>query len=151
MKYLKTYESETTEKKVYVSKTFVTADSVVVKPSTNEILLIRRKNEPFKGHWALPGGFLDFNEDLEAGAIRELEEETKITLTSMKQIGAFGKPGRDPRGHMVAVAYYVEVDDSVQAEAADDADEIGWFNLNNLPQLAFDHGDAIKMAIERFR
>lgn len=150
MKYLKTYESET-PKKVYVSKTFVTADSVVVKASTNELLLIRRKNEPFKGHWALPGGFLDFNEDLEAGAIRELEEETKIVLTSMKQIGAFGKPGRDPRGHMVAVAYYAEVDDSVQAEAADDAAEIGWFPLNNLPELAFDHGESIKMAIERFR
>jgi 8-oxo-dGTP diphosphatase len=146
MKHLKTYES-----KVYVSKTFVTADSVVVKDSTNEILLIKRKNDPFKGYWALPGGFLDFNEDLEVGAIRELEEETQVKLDSMKQVGAFGKPNRDPRNHIVSVAYYAEVDDSINPIASDDALEVSWFPLDNLPQLAFDHSDIIKKALQMYR
>ena len=92
------------------SKIFVTVDAVIVKKSAdNQLLLIKRKNEPFQSCWALPGGFVDENEDLEVAAKRELEEETQIKIDSLQQFGAFGKPFRDPRGHMISVAYFGEV------------------------------------------
>lgn len=78
----------------YISKIFVTVDVLIVRPFEMEqqILLIKRKNEPFKDCWALPGGFVDENEDLEQAAIRELVEETQVKISHLEQIGAFGKP-----------------------------------------------------------
>lgn len=134
----------------YTSDIFVTVDAVVFGKQSNgvSVLLIQRKNEPFKGLWALPGGFVDKDEDLEAAAIRELEEETSLKVSSMLQVGAFGKPGRDPRAHMVSVAYTITVDlDKAQVAAADDAADAQWFAIDNLPQLAFDHKDIIIAAI----
>src|SRR6476660_1157453 len=105
------------------SKIFVTVDAVVFKrrPAATEILLIRRKNDPFKDAWALPGGFVDDGEDLEDAAIRELEEETSVKIDKAEQLKAFGKPGRDPRHHTVSVAFFAFVPENTIATAADDA------------------------------
>lgn len=136
----------------YISKIFVTVDLVIVKKTTqeNQLLLIKRKNEPFKGCWALPGGFVDEDEDLEQAAIRELFEETQVKVSNLEQIGAFGKPNRDPRGHMVSVAYFGNVPINTVATASDDAQEIGWYSLTNLPPLAFDHNAIISEGIKKF-
>lgn len=136
----------------YISKIFVTVDLVIVKKTRqeNQLLLIKRKNEPFKGCWALPGGFVDEDEDLEQAAIRELFEETQVKVSDLKQIGAFGKPNRDPRGHMVSVAYFGTVPINTVATASDDAQEIGWYSLTNLPPLAFDHNAIISEGIKKF-
>ena len=127
----------------YVSKIFVTVDVIVINKKTDEILLIKRLNEPFKDCWALPGGFVDENEDLEQAARRELFEETNIETEEMIQIGAFGTPNRDPRGHMISVAYQTDLIDNQIIKAKDDAKETKWFSLNDLPDLAFDHLEII--------
>ena len=136
----------------YISKIFVTVDLVMVKQTAHEsqILLIKRKNEPFKGCWALPGGFVDEKEDLHQAALRELMEETQVKGADLKQIGAFGNPNRDPRGHMVSVAYFGTLPEEVIAIASDDAKEIGWFSLKKLPALAFDHAEIISEGISRY-
>jgi len=127
----------------YVSKIFVTVDVVVINKNSNEILLIKRLNEPFKDCWALPGGFVDENEDLEQAARRELFEETNIETEKMIQIGAFGTPNRDPRGHMISIAYQTNLIENQNVKAKDDAKEVKWFAINNLPKLAFDHIEII--------
>lgn len=131
----------------YTSKIFVTVDILVINNQTEEILLIKRLNEPFKDCWALPGGFVDENEDLEAAAHRELKEETNLEVDELYQIGAFGTPGRDPRGHMISIAYLGYINETENAKAMDDAKELKWFNINNLPKLAFDHKEIIEMAV----
>jgi 8-oxo-dGTP diphosphatase len=128
----------------YVSKIFVTVDVLVINKKTNEILLIKRLNEPFKDCWALPGGFVDENEDLEQAARRELFEETNVQTDKMIQIGAFGKPNRDPRGHMISIAYQTNLIENQIVKAKDDAKETKWFSINDLPDLAFDHLEIIK-------
>lgn len=135
----------------YISKIFVTVDVLIVRPFEMEqqILLIKRKNDPFKDCWALPGGFVDENEDLEQAAIRELVEETQVKVSHLEQIGAFGKPDRDPRGHMVSIAYLGKVATNTIAIAADDAKEIGWFSVKNLPSLAFDHSAIIEAGLQK--
>jgi 8-oxo-dGTP diphosphatase len=134
------------------SKIFVTVDAVIVKKSTdNQLLLIKRKNEPYKDCWALPGGFVDENEDLEVAAKRELEEETQVKIDSLQQFGTFGKPFRDPRGHMISVAYFGEVPENTIAIASDDAKEVAWFAINELPNLAFDHQEIIEKAFKIFK
>lgn len=127
----------------YVSKIFVTVDVLVINKKTEEILLIKRLNEPFKDCWALPGGFVDENEDLEQAARRELFEETNIETDEMTQIGTFGKPYRDPRGHMISVAYQTNLIESQKVKAKDDAKEVKWFSIKDLPELAFDHLEII--------
>ena len=134
------------------SKIFVTVDAVIVKKMTdNQLLLIKRKNKPFQNCWALPGGFVDENEDLDVAAKRELEEETQIKIDSLQQIGTFGKPFRDPRGHMISVAYFGEVPENTIAIASDDAKEVAWFTINELPNLAFDHQEIIEKAFKIFK
>lgn len=116
------------------------------------VLLIKRGGEPFKGRWALPGGFVEMDEDLEASAHRELEEETGLTDLYMEQLYTFGKPGRDPRGRVVSVAYYALVNLIDHTPTADsDADEAEWFSLDEMPPLAFDHEKILVMAQERLR
>lgn len=139
--------------KKYISEIFVTVDIVVVRivNGQKEILLIQRKNEPFKNQWALPGGFVDNHEDLITAARRELEEETSVKVFDLQQIKAYGNPHRDPRGYMVSVAYFATVDATIQATAADDAKEVKWFNINELPSLAFDHEMIIADALNQFK
>lgn len=109
-----------------------------------EILLIERRHEPFAGHWALPGGFIEIDEDLEAAARRELHEETGLHAGTLVQIGAFGAPDRDPRERVISVVYagFVPID-APAAMAADDAADARWYGLDALPELAFDHACVI--------
>jgi len=133
------------------SKIFVTVDAVIFKKTQNKILLllIQRKNAPFQNSWALPGGFVDENEDIDLAVSRELFEETQIELSSLEQLKAFGKPFRDPRFHVVSVAYYGFVPEDVEANAADDAEAAAWFSIKELPELAFDHLEIIKFALTK--
>ena len=126
----------------------VTVDIIIFRMSGNEpeVLLIKRGNEPYKGKWALPGGFVDQDEPLEAAAARELKEETGLSGILLTQMHTFGNPGRDPRGHTVSVIYVGYLPVGANARPGDDATEIGWFNLKTLPELAFDHGIAVNMA-----
>lgn len=123
-------------------KPSVTTDCIIINltGSIKKILLIKRKNDPFKGKWAFPGGFVEIDEDLEAGAKRELEEETGLKNMALTQFKTYGTPGRDPRGRTISVVYYgFLTNESPKIEAGDDADEASWFELHKLPELAFDH------------
>lgn len=133
---------------MYTSKIFVTVDVVLCK--SNQILLIKRLKEPFKDFWALPGGFVDENEDLEVAARRELLEETSVKAIQLEQIGAFGKPFRDPRHHTISVVFFGIVPEETIAIAADDAKEADWFPIHTLPELAFDHKEIIEKVIAKF-
>ena len=114
------------------------------------LLLIQRGGEPFRGQWALPGGFVDMDEDLETAALRELEEETGVRDLFVEQLFTFGAPGRDPRGRVISVAYFALVNlQDHPAVAASDADRAEWYRLDELPILAFDHAEIIRMAEQR--
>lgn len=112
-----------------------------------QLLLIRRGGEPFAGKWALPGGFMEIDETLEQAAARELEEETGITDVMLRQFGVFSAVDRDPRGRVISVAYLAEVGGQTQAQAASDAQDARWFDIEQLPALAFDHDHVIARAI----
>lgn len=118
----------------------VTADTVLFAKKDEQIfvLLIQRGNEPYKGHWAFPGGFLNMDETLPRCAERELAEETGIVLTDMKLVGIYSDVERDPRGRVITAAY-TAMTTMPEAKAADDAAAAKWWPLNALPQLAFDH------------
>ena len=130
----------------------LTVDIVLFHRSGNrlEVLLIKRAREPFKGLWAFPGGFVDKNESLEDAAARELLEETGLTQIRLEQIGAFGDPGRDPRGHTVSVIFASIVDRRIEAIAADDASDAAWHSARRPPELAFDHQTILRIAMKRF-
>lgn len=113
-----------------------------------KVLLIQRKNPPFIGLWALPGGFIEMDESLMESALRELKEETGIVLSKLEQIHTFGDPGRDPRGRTISVAFAGFVPKELPAIAADDAAKAAWFPVDQLPELAFDHAEIIRVAIE---
>ncbi len=114
-----------------------------------EVLLIRRGREPFKGRWAFPGGFVDKDESLDDAASRELFEETGLSGIHLEQIGAFGDPGRDPRGHTVSVAFAAVLDHRPAACAADDAADAGWHSTRRPPKLAFDHKKILRAALKQ--
>lgn len=124
----------------------VAVDIVVI--AGNEILLVKRKNEPFKDSWCLPGGFVDLEEDVYDAAERELEEETGIKDVPLGEMEVFGKPGRDPRGRVISVAHLCLLESKVDVTAGDDAREAEWFSLGELPTLAFDHDEIVKVALE---
>ena len=131
----------------------VTVDIIVFALSENNVklLLIRRGNEPFKGMWALPGGFVELDEELEDAAVRELAEETGLANISLKQMHTFGGVGRDPRGRQITVAFMgITTEELNEIQAGDDAAEARWFDIEELPRdLAFDHDEVIRFAIER--
>ena len=150
----------------------LTADCVVVR-SGSEVLLVRRGGEPFKGCWALPGGFMEMDETIEHCAVRELEEETGLRFAEqdLRLIGVYSAPGRDPRGRTVTAAFRVESGErgtesgewrtesgewraesgerrveNGEPVAGDDAAEVRWWPLAALPPLAFDHADIVAAA-----
>lgn len=127
----------------------IAADAVVFKKNGNklQLLLIKRGNEPFKGMWALPGGFVEEHEELEAAAIRELEEETGLKLPAMKQLHAFGKVGRDPRGRCISITHYAIINSDEQVAGGDDAAHAEWVNLEDIADLAFDHMEVLEHAL----
>ena len=126
----------------------VTTDVALITGSdhTHKILLIQRANEPYKDLWALPGGFVDMDEDLKTAALRELEEETGIKDVDIRQLKTYGTVNRDPRHRTISVVYFGQVDHELAATGQDDAADARWFPLNNLPQLAFDHAEIIEEA-----
>lgn len=134
----------------------LTVDAIVFgynKEVGVSVLLIKRKYEPFKGEWAIPGGFIKDDESLEDAVERELMEETGVKINYLEQLYTFGKPNRDPRRRIVSVAYFGLVKSSQfeKLQATTDAEEAEWFNIKSLPNLAFDHQKIINIAIERLR
>ena len=129
----------------------VTTDCVVfTKEEEPKVLLIQRGNEPYKGCWAFPGGFMNMEETAEECAVRELKEETGLTVNQIRQIGAYSKVDRDPRGRTVSIAYLAIVDTPTAVSGMDDAAKAAWFPLASLPDLAFDHQDIMADAIALF-
>lgn len=130
----------------------VTADCVVMtKEAVPKVLLIERGADPYKGCWAFPGGFMNMDETTEQCTIRELEEETGMKVTDLKQIGAYSKVDRDPRGRTITVAYLAIVDAPIAVIGQDDAAKAQWFSINALPPLAFDHEDIMRDAINAYK
>ena len=133
----------------------VTVDAVVfyVTEGAAKLLLINRKNDPFKDKWAIPGGFIGIDEELDDAVARELSEETGLTGVPLEQLHTFGKPGRDPRGRQITVAYMGIIKEGLdRIKAGDDAAEAQWFDINDLPpDMAFDHDLVARFAIERLK
>jgi 8-oxo-dGTP diphosphatase len=132
----------------------VTVDVVIFSLVENDlqVLLVKRKYPPFAGVWAIPGGFVQPDESLEAAASRELEEETAVTEVYIEQLYTFGDPGRDPRTRVITVAYFALVPhDAIKHHPGDDAAETAWFSLADLPALAFDHEEIVSYALQRLR
>jgi 8-oxo-dGTP diphosphatase len=116
-----------------------------------KLLLIKRGKEPYKGKWAIPGGFLDIDEELEAAAARELAEETGLINITLEQVQTFGSLGRDPRGRQITVAF-MGTTSQHKLKAGDDAAEAKWFDIEKLPKnLAFDHNQMSKIGIDRLK
>ena len=115
-----------------------------------KVLLIERGNEPYKGRWAFPGGFLEIDEDAETGALRELREETGLTGAYVRQFHTFSSPQRDPRERIISIAYLAVVR-LQEVTASDDAARARWFALDELPPLAFDHDEVLQKALQALR
>jgi 8-oxo-dGTP diphosphatase len=115
-----------------------------------QVLLIRRGNEPFKGDWAFPGGFMEMDETAETCALRELQEETSLDINMIKQLGAFSDVHRDPRGRVISIAFYALVRPT-EVTGGDDASEARWFALDDVPRLAFDHDYILRKATQQLR
>lgn len=113
-----------------------------------KILLIKRKNEPFKDKWALPGGFVEYGEKVEDAVVREVFEETGLKTKIIDLIGIYSDPNRDPRGHVVSCVYLLKIEKG-SIKGGDDAVEAKFFNIDNLPDLSFDHNIIIKDIIGR--
>jgi 8-oxo-dGTP diphosphatase len=128
----------------------VTVDCIIYRRKVNgifEVVLIKRGNDPFKDQWALPGGFIEIDEEIEDAAKRELFEETGIVHNDLKQLFTVGTLGRDPRHRTISIIYSgIFKDGFMEIRAGDDAKEAGWYNISDLPQLAFDHNKIIKQA-----
>lgn len=130
----------------------VTTDVVVftIRDARLQLLLVRRANAPFAGRWALPGGFVEIDEDLDACAARELEEETGVSGVYLEQLYTFGAPDRDPRERVISVAYYALVPvERLSIRPASDAQQVGWYPRDTLPALAFDHARIVELAQRR--
>lgn len=131
----------------------VTTDCVIFGYDTKEglsVLLIKRGIEPFKDHWAFPGGFIKMDEDAETGARRELREETSLETAHIEQFGCFSEVNRDPRERVITIAYYALVKKS-DVVGGDDASEAHWFPIDNVPPLAFDHDRILRVALKTLK
>ncbi|HHT96330.1 MAG TPA: NUDIX hydrolase [Clostridiales bacterium] len=153
------------------SKPSVTVDNVILVRNEDtqkiKLLMIKRKSHPYKDCWALPGGFVDKNEDINAAAIREVKEETgvKIDIENIEQLHTFGTPNRDPRSWTISVAHIAWLTELTELTAGDDAKEVQWFEIDNISNpiligdsgvslmldgvnIAFDHSDIIYKALQ---
>ena len=119
----------------------LTVDGIVLKDG--KILLIKRKNQPFEGKWALPGGFVEYGEKTENATVREVFEETGLKTKINHLVGVYSDPNRDPRGHTVSIVYVLDICDG-ELKSGDDACDAKFFDLKNLPDLSFDHEGIIK-------
>jgi len=132
----------------------VTVDAIVFlkEKSKLKVLLIKRKNPPFKNRYAFPGGFIEMEEDLVESAKRELEEETGLKNIELIQFKAFGKPGRDPRGRNISVVFYgfTDINNSI-VKASDDATECQWVETDKIQKMAFDHMEILRLSISELK
>ncbi len=124
-------------------------DCVVVDPDRG-VLMVRRKNPPYKGYLALPGGFVEIGETVEQAARRELAEETGMEATTLSLVGVYSKPDRDPRGHVCSVAFLANVERG-EARAGDDAEAVAWIKKLDDVEIAFDHREIIADAFKLIR
>jgi len=133
----------------------VTVDAVVFAffKDRARLLLIKRKNEPFKGKWALPGGFVGIDEELDDAVKRELAEEAGLINVPLEQMHTFGNVGRDPRGRQITIAFMaVATEQKPKIRAGDDAADVRWFDIEKLPKdLAFDHNEVAEFAIDKLK
>ncbi len=140
-KLLEEYEKLTEKQEKYTYRNpSLTVDGVVEK--NDMILLIKRKNPPFQGMYALPGGFVEYNEPVEKAVVREVEEETGLKTDIKEMVGVYSDPGRDPRGHTVSVVFSLTIKGG-KLEGGSDAERAEYFNKTGLPELAFDHSKII--------
>ena len=124
----------------------LTADGAVLKQ--DKILLVKRKNNPYKDKWALPGGYVEYGEIVENAVVREVLEETGLKTAVKEIIGVYSDPKRDPRGHTVTIVYLLELIKG-ELKSGDDAADARFFSLDSLPDLAFDHNLIINDVIRR--
>ncbi|MCX8174272.1 MAG: NUDIX domain-containing protein [Thermoplasmata archaeon] len=148
---LEVFERENTTIKNYarykhLRKPLLTADGVLIK--NGKILLVKRKNEPWKGMYALPGGFVEYGERVEDTVLREVHEETGLEAQILGIVGVYSSPDRDPRGHIITVAYLLDVPSLETARAGDDASDVKIFELSAIPQLASDHQKIVRDAVK---
>jgi len=133
----------------------VAVDAVVFGYTSKEglsVLLIKRNIKPYKDIWALPGGLVGDSESLEDAVQRELKEETGISINYLEQLYSFGQPNRDPRNRVISITYYGLVKpDAFTLHADTDAADVAWYNIKNMPQLAFDHQQIIEVAYTRLK
>ncbi|NER14266.1 NUDIX domain-containing protein [Leptobacterium flavescens] len=132
----------------------IAVDAVVFgyKDRNLNVLLIKRDVAPYRNYWALPGGLVLNEESLEQAVERELREETNVTIDYLEQLYSFGEPGRDPRNRVVSVAYFALVKPEHHSIKADtDANDVAWFSVKELPELAFDHLKILRMAKDRLK
>lgn len=131
----------------------VTTDCVIFGYDSKEglsVLLIKRGIEPYKDHWAFPGGFIRMDEDAETGARRELKEETGFDTSYVEQFGCFSEVNRDPRERVITIAFYALVNKS-EVRGGDDAADAHWFPIDNIPPLAFDHDRILRVALQTLK
>src|SRR5262249_36665381 len=135
------------------TKVLVTVDIVVftIIEQRLHVLLIRRLTDPFRGSFALPGGFVLEKESLDDAAARELREETGVNQVFLEQLYTFGAPDRDPRGRVITAAYYALIPSTKSLHAGSDAEAAKWFDVEKLPDLAFDHMEILTYAHQRLR
>jgi 8-oxo-dGTP diphosphatase len=147
--YLETYKAADYE------RPSVTVDIVIltILDNTLKVLLIKRKIPPYQGSWAIPGGFVGMHESLDTAARRELLEETGVENIYLEQLYTFGEPGRDPRTRVITVAYYALLEAGLvkNMRAGSDADDVAWWSIYKLPELAFDHRQILEYTLQRLR
>lgn len=120
---------------------------IIIKRKDNSVILVQRKKEPFKEQWAIPGGFIEYGETAEHAAIRETKEETGIDVEIIRLVGVYSDPARDPRGHVISIAFLAKEIGGVLI-ANDDAKAVNVFKLKEIPKnLAFDHAKILKDAL----
>mgnify|MGYP000571891481 CR=1 FL=1 len=131
---------------------YLAVDAVIIDPSPKKLVLIKRKKDPFKDHWALPGGFVEWGETTENACLREVYEETGLRIKIIDLVGVFSDPKRDPRGHVVSVAYLC-LPLTRDLRASSDAKHADWISISEILKgnirLAFDHYDIIRKAVDK--
>jgi 8-oxo-dGTP diphosphatase len=121
-------------------------DGVIIK--NHIIVLVKRSKPPFEGQYALPGGFVEYGETVESALIREIVEETGLKVKIKSLIGVYSDPNRDPRGHIISIAFRAQIIGG-EVLSGSDASEVRFFDIRNLPRLAFDHKKIIQDALTR--